>query len=103
MRIILCVFVNFEVSKRYTDPIFIKYIAIISKEGEEDSQSDVAKAWMQTTEKYTFSQSEGIAIFTIEIKTHDDLAEMFSKSWQLALKKLKELVESGVWEFLLFA
>lgn len=87
-------FASIEELEKYSS-IFLRYVSIISKDNQEDTQSDVAKAWMITTEKYTFSQSEGITILTIEIKTHDDFAEMFSKSWQLALKKLKDLVESN--------
>ena len=59
------------------DCILAKHVAIITEEGNEETDSEVAKQWIGTTEKYVFSESDGKTTLTIEMSAHQSFVEMF--------------------------
>ncbi|MBL1214782.1 MAG: SRPBCC domain-containing protein [Ignavibacteriae bacterium] len=73
--------------------ILAKHVAILSKDGVEDTESEIAKKWIGAEEKYTFSETDGVTELNIEIKTHEDFAQMFDEGWDKALVLLKDLCE----------
>ena len=73
--------------------ILAKHIAMITKEGNEETDSEVAKQWIGTTEKYVLSKSRGKTILTIEMSTHPAFVEMFDSCWPKALENIKSLSE----------
>ncbi len=77
------------------DYILAKHVAIIRKDGAEDTESDVAKSWIGVTEEYRFDEHNGITEISIEIKTHVAYVSMFNDSWPKGLKALKDLCETG--------
>lgn len=74
--------------------ILAKHVAVIGSDGSEDRDSDVAKGWIGTTERYSFSETDNKTRLTVEINTKPDWEKMFKDGWPNALKKLKELCES---------
>jgi uncharacterized protein YndB with AHSA1/START domain len=69
-----------------------KHIAIL-KGGVEDRDSKEAKAWIGTTESYTFTETAGGTELKVEIDTRPDFAGMFTADFPKSLAKLKELCE----------
>lgn len=73
---------------------FAKHIAVLLPGGIEDTESDVAKGWIGTTESYTFTQINNITELKIMLTINPDYEKMFSDGWPKALAKLKEICES---------
>ena len=69
------------------------HIAVINADGSEDSESDVAKGWIGTLERYTFTEKDGETTIRVDIDTTPDWASMFEQDWPKALESLKRLVE----------
>lgn len=78
--------------KPYED-ILAKHIAVIKADGSEDRDSDVAKGWIGTTERYTFKERNGKTDLTVAIETSPEWETMFNEGWPDALAKLKEICE----------
>jgi len=74
--------------------ILARHIAVILSDGSEDTDSDMAKGWIGTTESYTFTEKNGGTELKVEIKTNPAWEKMFAEGWPKALDKLKELCES---------
>lgn len=74
--------------------IMAVHTAILNVGGEPDTESDVAKGWVGTTESYTFIERNGVTELKVEIglKT-DEWAQMFDEGWPNALVALKRLAE----------
>lgn len=75
------------------DRIHAKHVAIIAKDGSEDTQSAIAKTWIGITESYTLRENRGITELLIEINTHEDYEKMFDDGWPKAMGLLKTLCE----------
>ena len=70
-----------------------KHIAIVNKDGTEDTESDDARKWIGVTETYTLVDSGDSTDLLVEINTHEDYVEMFEKCWPEALRLLKQACE----------
>jgi uncharacterized protein YndB with AHSA1/START domain len=70
-----------------------KHIAVITQDGQEDTTSDSAKSWIGTTERYTFTEKDGVTTLTVDIETTPEWEKMFNDGWPKALQALKELCE----------
>jgi hypothetical protein len=77
------------------DSILAKHVAVINPDGSEDRNSDVAKGWIGTLERYTFKENKGTTDLTVEIETTPEWEGMFNDGWPNALAKLKEMCESN--------
>jgi len=75
------------------ETILARHIAILSADGSEDYSSEIAKGWVGTLERYTFSESKGKTTLTVEIETNADWEKMFEEGWPAALNALKEISE----------
>ena len=75
--------------------IHVRHVAIVNKDGSEDTQSDVARKWLGITETYTLRGSDDFTDLGIDIFTHEDYEEMFSSCWPEALIRLKQACEAG--------
>lgn len=76
--------------------ILARHISVISKEGEESTQGEVASNWVGTTEEYILNEENGITSLQIKIKSHSDFVEMFEVAWPKALSSIKVLSEARV-------
>jgi uncharacterized protein YndB with AHSA1/START domain len=74
------------------DFISIEHLGCISN-GEEDFESEEAKATAGAHENYTFKEKDGITTLEIDVDTDEKYKSMFEEIWPKALSKLKELVE----------
>lgn len=75
------------------DCILVKHIAMITREGNEDTESEVAQQWIGTIEKYLFTESGGKTSLAVEMTTHQSFVEMFDSCWPEALENIKKLSE----------
>ena len=73
--------------------ILAKHIAVLQAGGTEDRDSDLAKGWIGTLERYIFREREGHTDLTITIDTKPEWESMFKEGWPNALAKLKEICE----------
>lgn len=75
------------------DYIRAKHVAVINKDGGEDTVSDAAKKWVGTTETYTFNSVAGGTELLVETETHEDYEKMFNNCFPQALNVLKTICE----------
>jgi hypothetical protein len=75
------------------EDILAEHVAVIKADGSEDRDSDVAKGWIGTTERYTFKERNGKTDLTVAIETSPEWETMFNEGWPDALAKLKEICE----------
>jgi uncharacterized protein YndB with AHSA1/START domain len=73
--------------------ISLRYIGQIVN-GEVDTTSAAAKAFIGAHERYTFSESGGSTTVDVELDSDEEYVAMFDDAWPLALEKLKEMVEA---------
>lgn len=71
------------------------HIAVLQKGGIEDTQSDIAKGWVGTTEAYKFTEQNGQTELIVEINTNPDWEKMFNDGWTGALQQLKKISEAA--------
>jgi uncharacterized protein YndB with AHSA1/START domain len=75
------------------DRIVVKHVAMIAEDGREETDSDIAKQWIGTIEKYVFAEHNGQTTLTIEMDTHQAFVDMFDACWPKALEKIKIISE----------
>ena len=73
--------------------IHVKHVATVDKNGVEDTESEVAKNWIGTTETLSLEEGEGITELSVITVTHDLFEKMFSECWPKAIALLKDLCE----------
>jgi hypothetical protein len=73
-----------------------RHLAILSKEGIEDTQSDEARKWVGAIEEYRFRESNGKTTVDVAMTVHKDFVGMFNENWPEALNLLKNLCERKV-------
>ncbi len=78
---------------RPNELISLRYVGQVVN-GEDDTTSEAAKAFMGAQEKYAFSESEGSTTVDVELDSEDEFVAMFDDAWPLALKRLKDIVEA---------
>lgn len=78
---------------RPNELISLRYVGQIVN-GEDDTTSEAAKAFMGAHEKYAFSGSEAATTVDVELDSEEEFVAMFDEAWPLALAKLKEIVEA---------
>jgi uncharacterized protein YndB with AHSA1/START domain len=76
------------------DHVLARHIGVINPDGSVDKESQIAKGWIGTTERYSFKEKNGKTTLTVEINTTPEWEKMFSDGWPNALKKLKEICEN---------
>ena len=74
--------------------ICAKHIAILNEGGVVDTESELAKNWIGTTESYTLNENHGDTELIIHIATDEEWKKMFNDGWPGALQKLKQICES---------
>jgi uncharacterized protein YndB with AHSA1/START domain len=72
--------------------ISIEHLGAI-EDGKEDTTSDAIKKWAGALENYSFHEADGVTELIVDLDTDAGWTEMFSNTWPIALKKLKELCE----------
>jgi uncharacterized protein YndB with AHSA1/START domain len=70
-----------------------RHVAVLNADGSEDRDSEMAKGWIGTTERYTFTDEHGKTRLDVHIVTPAAWESMFNDGWPAALAKLKELCE----------
>ena len=71
-----------------------KHLGMI-KDGVEDFSSEQVKKWAGATENYTLQSADGKTNLIIDIDIAEPDKDYFSKTWPVALGKVKELAEKA--------
>jgi hypothetical protein len=71
----------------------LRYIGQVVN-GEDDTTSEAAKAFMGAHEKYAFNESGGATTVDVELDSEEEFVAMFDDAWPLALARLKAIVEA---------
>lgn len=74
--------------------VSINYHGILYK-GAEDTTSEEARKWTGMSETYKVKKSGNSTVLTIELNVPAEYVDMFTKMWDNALKKIKELAEKN--------
>jgi uncharacterized protein YndB with AHSA1/START domain len=74
--------------------VLARHVAALSADGSEDRDSELARGWIGTTERYTFIHESGKTRINVDIVTTAQWEPMFNNGWPAALVKLKELCEN---------
>lgn len=72
--------------------ISIEHLGIVHND-KEDTTSEEARKWAPAFENYTFKEADGATELQVDMDSEDGYADMFSRLWPKALKKLKEIAE----------
>lgn len=80
-------------SNKPNEFLSVEYTGVLAN-GEEDYDSDEAKAMKGVLETYTLTETDGVTQISISCDMADEYFEMMSASWDKALQKIKELSES---------
>jgi hypothetical protein len=73
--------------------ISIKHYGILEN-GQEILDGPKVEGWAGALENYTFSETNGVTVITVEVDTNEEYLDYFDETWPKALGKLKELSES---------
>ncbi|MGZ5242489.1 MAG: SRPBCC family protein [Bacteroidia bacterium] len=79
-------------SKPY-ESIVIEYDGEV-KNGEDDLESDTAKAMKGASESYKLSSKNGLTILNARLDMDEKYHDMMNKAWDRAAVKLRQLAES---------
>ncbi len=77
----------------FPEKIVAEHVAIASKNGDIDTESDVAKKWIGVRESYSLATVGGSTLLTVDILTHADFKQMFDDAWPEAFRRLKAVCE----------
>lgn len=72
--------------------ISIQHYGLIKADKEITEGSEVEK-WANGYENYTFEETNGTTILTVDLDTTEDFAEYMNQTYPKALNKLKEICE----------
>ncbi|HZH95323.1 MAG TPA: SRPBCC domain-containing protein [Flavisolibacter sp.] len=64
-------------------------------DGKEDTSSEKVKEFAGATETYTLNEAGGVTSLTVEVDITDEHAEYFTKTFPVALEKVKSLSENN--------
>src|SRR5687768_606256 len=64
------------------------------KDGVEDTTSEKVKAWNGAHENYTLKETGGVTDLVVEMDMTDEFKDYFTKTWPVALEKVKEISEN---------
>jgi hypothetical protein len=78
------------ITKQPYDAIEIEYDGAV-KNGEDDLESEMAKAMKGSHENYYLSEENGVTTLKIESDMDENHIEMMSAAWDKALEKIDEL------------
>lgn len=74
--------------------ILARHVSVISKEGVEDTEGEMASKWIGTTEDYRLQRLDSdVTRLYIQIKTQPDFVPMFEAAWPEAISTIKALCE----------
>ncbi|MHC2990178.1 hypothetical protein OB13_00725 [Pontibacter sp. HJ8] len=74
--------------------ISIEHLGIIQNETEITSGPEV-EGWAGALENYTFEETDGVTLLSIDTDTNQEYEAYFSETWPKALQKLKAICEAG--------
>jgi len=81
------------VEKRTDAFVAVEYLGQVV-DGEDDTESELARSFVGMRESYAFREENGVTTVTVELDTTDEMREMLAESWPRALALVKELAES---------
>ena len=69
------------------------HFSIFESDMNQAIDSDSARKWIGSRERYHIEEKDKCALLTVTIETHPDFASMFDKGWGNALPLIKQICE----------
>lgn len=73
--------------------ILARHYSMVDKDRKENNENEMAKKWVDSTERYGFIQTGNDTKLEIEITTDETFTKMFDAGWPKALEIIKSLCE----------
>lgn len=70
-----------------------RHVGMIDKNGNEDFDSEMVKAWKDASEIYTLEDQEGKTLLVVNMDTEESYKNHFNEIWPKAFGRIKELVK----------
>ena len=67
----------------------------VVKNGVEDTESESVKEWAGARENYTLKEENGKTKLVVDLESTDEFKDYFTKTFPVALEKVKELAEKN--------
>jgi hypothetical protein len=81
-------------SNKKNEFMSFKHLGIV-KNGVEDTDSENIKGWAGAMENYRLKDENGKTKLVVDMDSTDEFKDFFSKTWPIALQKVKELAEKN--------
>jgi len=82
------------VTNRPQEYVELEHLGVVHA-GQEDTTSEVARAWAGAHESYTLTNADEKTELVVEVDTTEETREDFAEMWPRALGRLKALAERG--------
>jgi uncharacterized protein YndB with AHSA1/START domain len=79
---------------KYAEFVLAVHIINLGKDGVMDTESEIAKKWIGTTENYFFTEDAGVTTLKVKMSIGEGWSKMFEDAYPKMLAKLKEICES---------
>lgn len=74
--------------------VSIEHLGFVQNDTEVTSGPEV-EDWAGALENYTFTESNGVTLLSVDTDTNQEYKDYFSETWPKALEKLKAICEAG--------
>jgi hypothetical protein len=81
-------------SNKKNEFMSFKHLGVV-KNGVEDTDSENVKGWAGAMENYRLKDENGKTKLVVDMDSTDEFKDYFSKTWPIALQKVKELAEKN--------
>jgi uncharacterized protein YndB with AHSA1/START domain len=86
--------VSMVAENRPAQHMSFRHLGIV-KDGVEDTASEAVQAWAGAEENYTLTEENGLTTVVVDMDISETEMEYFTKTWPLALARLKTLAETA--------
>ena len=77
---------------RKPEIVSLEHFGIVARD-VVDTESELAKRWVPSTETYTFTETDGGTDVNVDVDVAEEHVEEFARSWPEALQRLKTIAE----------
>jgi len=81
-------------SNKKNEFMSFKHLGVV-KNGVEDTDSENVKGWAGAMENYMLKDENGKTKLVVDMDSTEEFKDYFSKTWPIALQKVKELAEKN--------
>lgn len=79
--------------KKENEKMVFRHLGMIDKNGKEDMESELVKAWEGAEEIYKLESRDGKTELSVDMDVAKDQEEFFDTTWPKVFRDLKEIIE----------